>query len=98
MFTNVTLAPPVVEENFIHFYCEFDYVGKTPSVDNGARFEVRFYFEDVMVPEAMMVVSAPARRIYMHEKWLRGNLGKSVSHLHGGHLCQTVKESMLLFS
>ena len=80
LFTNVTLTPPVVEHNFVHFYCEFDYLGKVPSVDNGARFQVSFYFDHVRLPEATVVVSAPARRVYMQEKWLRGNLGKSVSH------------------
>ena len=81
LFTNVTLSPPVVEENFVNFYCDFDYVGKTPSADNGARFEVSFYFDQVRLPEATMVVSAPVRRINMQEKWLRGNLGKSVSEI-----------------
>ena len=79
-FFNVTLHPPVVEEEFVQFYCEVSrHDNLTVSKkDDGSRFLVNFYFDHVLQPNASLVIKSPNTRVAMDEQWLRGNLGKSV--------------------
>lgn len=76
---NVTLLPPVAENEFVNFYCQVTRAGNQTVHDDGARFLVNFYFDQVLVKNASKIITAPDTRVAMDEKWLRFNLGKSLS-------------------
>lgn len=77
-FHNVTLMRPVVEKDFVNFYCHVGRPGNLTNNDDGARFLVNFYFDQVLVKNASKVITAPDTKVAMDERWLRGQLGKSV--------------------
>ena len=76
--SNVTFHNPVVEDGQVRLYCEIDY-DEAILEDNGARFEISFYFDHVLHPNATVVAKAPTRRVAIAERWLRFNLGKLLS-------------------
>lgn len=78
-FYNATLLPPVVENEFVNFYCQVERDVNLTIRDDGARFLVNFYFDQVLVKNASQVIASPATKVAMDEQFLRGNLGKSVS-------------------
>jgi hypothetical protein len=81
-FYNAALLPPVAEKEFVNFYCEVHREGNRTKLDDGARFLVNFYFDQVIIKNASKLISAPDTKVALDEQWLRGNLGKSVSAPH----------------
>ncbi len=64
---NASFHDPVVEDNKVRLYCEIAY-DDTVLMDNGARFEVSFYFDHVLHPNATVIArgdrsSAPSPQL-----------------------------------
>ena len=86
----MVLQGPALEKDSVNFYCDFTY--RNISSDDGARFDVSFYFDDVRIPEASVILRSPNTRAVLPEKYLRFNLGKNVRPA-----CIALEENIKLF-
>jgi hypothetical protein len=76
-FTCPSLSgPTVINRLWFEFYCTVT----TNVTDANARFEVTFLFNGVSAPDVpVFTATAASPRVTLHEKYINGKMGKSVS-------------------